>query len=53
LGLKLEPNVSPRLSPSVRKESWSERLTAVVELDTPDQVDAEIARLFALAAERG
>lgn len=53
LGLKLEPDVSPRLSPSVRRESWSERLTAVVELDGPEQVEAEIARLFALAAERG
>lgn len=53
LGLKLEPDASPRLSPSVRRESWSERLTAVVELDGPEQVEAEIARLFALAAERG
>lgn len=53
LGLKIEPDASPRLSPSVRKESWSERLTAVVELDGPDQIDTEIARLFALAAERG
>ena len=53
LGLKLEPEASPRLSLAVRKESWSERLTAIVELETPDQVDAEIARLFALAAERG
>ncbi|MBN8529671.1 MAG: DUF4287 domain-containing protein [Caulobacterales bacterium] len=53
LGLKLEADASPRLSPSVRRESWSERLAAIVELDGPDQVDAEIARLFALAAERG
>ena len=53
LGLKLEADASPRLSPSVRKESWSERLAAIIELDGPDQVDAEIARLFALAAEHG
>jgi hypothetical protein len=53
LGLKLEPGTSPRLSPSVRRESWSERLTAVVELDGPEQVDGEIARLLALAAENG
>ena len=53
LGLKLDPAASPRLSPAVRKESWSERLSAVVELDGPEQVDAEIARLFALAAENG
>lgn len=53
LGLKLEPEAAARLSPSVRKESWSERLSAVVELDDPSAVDGEIARLFALAAERG
>jgi hypothetical protein len=53
LGLKLEPAVSDRLSPSVRKESWSERLSAVVELDAPEQVDREIARLLRAAWERG
>lgn len=53
LGLKLEPDASPRLSPAIRRESWSERLTAIVELDEPNQVDGEIARLFGLAAERG
>ena len=53
LGLKLDPAISPRLTPSVRKESWSERLTAIIELDAPDQVEVEIERLFSLAAERG
>ncbi|WP_395650217.1 DUF4287 domain-containing protein [Brevundimonas sp.] len=53
LGLKLDPATSPRLSPSVRKESWSERLTSIVELDDADQVDVEVNRLFSLAAERG
>ena len=53
LGLKLDPGASPRLTPAVRKESWSERLTAVVELDDPTQVDNEIGRLFAQAAENG
>lgn len=53
LGLKLDPATSPRLSPSARRESWSERLTAVVELDGPEQVDGEIAQLLALAAENG
>ena len=53
LGLKLDPTVSPRLSASVRRESWSERLTAVVELTDPAQVDGEIARLFAAAAGNG
>lgn len=53
LGLKLEPEASARLSPAARKESWSERLSATVELDDPAAVDGEIARLFAAAAERG
>jgi hypothetical protein len=53
LGLKLDPAVSPRLSPSVRKESWSERLSAVVELATPDQVDVELTGLFGQAADNG
>ncbi len=53
LGLKLDPTTSPRLTPAVRKESWSERLIAVIELDGPGAVDGEIARLFAAAAENG
>ena len=53
LGLKLDPTASPRLTEAVRKESWSERLIAVVELDGPGAVDAEIARLFAAAAGNG
>jgi hypothetical protein len=53
LGLKLEPEASARLSAAVRKESWSERLTAVVELDDAAAVDGEIARMFRAAAERG
>lgn len=53
LGLKLEPGTSARLSPAVRKESWSERLSAVVELDDAAAVDGEIARLFAAAAAQG
>lgn len=53
LGLKLDPATSPRLAEAVRRESWSERLTAVIELDGPGAVDSEIARLFAAAAENG
>ncbi len=53
LGLKLDAAASPRLTEGVRKESWSERLTATVELDGPGAVDGEIARLFAAAAENG
>lgn len=53
LGLKLDPAVSPRLSPAVRKESWSERLVAVIELADAGAVDDEIGRLFVQAAENG
>ena len=53
LGLKLDPSTSERLSAPTRTESWSERLTSVVELDGPGAVNAEIAKLFAMAAENG
>jgi hypothetical protein len=53
LGLKLEPEASVRLGAAVRKQSWSERQTALVELDDAAAVDGEIARAFAAAAERG
>lgn len=53
LGLKLDPAVSPRLAPAVKKESWSERLSAVIELTSVDQVDADLADLFAQAAAKG
>lgn len=53
LGLKLEPEASVRLAAPARRESWSERLTAVVELDRPDAVDAEVADLLRRAWERG
>jgi hypothetical protein len=53
LGLKLAPDASPRLSAPKRKESWSERLTATVELNGPADIDAEVARLFEAAAANG
>lgn len=53
LGLKLDPDGSERLAAPSRSESWSERLTAVVELDGPGAVNAELAALFARAAENG
>lgn len=53
VGLKLEPEASPRLAPPARREAWSERLTATVEMASPAEVDAELDRLFRLAAERG
>lgn len=53
LGLKLDPSSSPHLAEAARRESWSERLSAVVELDGPGAVNDEIGRLFAQAAENG
>ncbi len=53
LGLKLDPASSDRLVAWTKKESWSERLVAAIDLGAPDDVDAEVARLFALAAENG
>lgn len=53
LGLKLDPDTFERLSAPTRSESWSERLTAVAELDGPGAVNAELARLFGLAAKNG
>ena len=53
LGLKLDAAALPQLTPAPRKESWSERLIAVIELEGPEQADEEVARLFALAAGNG
>jgi hypothetical protein len=53
LGLKLDPAASPRLQAPARKESWSERLAATLELDAPAQVDDELARLLRAAWENG
>ena len=53
LGLKLDPTTSKRLTPSVRKESWSERLSSVVELESAKDVDAELKALFAKAYANG
>ena len=53
LGLKLAPGAAPRLALPMRKESWSERLTATVELDGAGGVDSAIARLFEQASHNG
>lgn len=53
LGLKLDWASSERLSAPARTESWSERLTAVIELDGPGAVTNDIGRLFAQAADNG
>lgn len=53
LAMKLDPEESERLSAPSRNESWSERLTAVVELDGPGAVNTELADLFVRAAGNG
>ena len=53
LALKLDPSASARLTAPKRKESWSERLTAAVELSDASAVDAEIADLLAAAHANG
>lgn len=53
LGLKLEPDASPRLTAPTRTESWSERLTAWLELGSASEVDDEVRRLLRAAWERG
>lgn len=53
LGLKLDPALSARLAPSVRKESWSERLSAIIELNGASDVDADLAALMRAASDNG
>lgn len=52
LGLALEPDADPRLSPRGKSESWGDRLKAQLLLTSPDQVDASIATLLKQAWER-
>jgi hypothetical protein len=53
LALRLAPDASPRLRAPTRRESWSERLTATVDLGSAAEVGPEIERLFAAAAANG
>lgn len=53
LGLKLDPAVSAKLEPVTRKESWSERLVSLIQIVNASDVDDEVMRLFAMAAENG
>ena len=53
LGLKLDPAMSERLIGWTKKESWSERLVAVIDLGAPNEVDDEVVSLFARAADNG
>jgi hypothetical protein len=50
LGLALPPDASPRLAPP-KRESWSERLKAVVALGSVEAVDGEIEALLRAAWE--
>jgi hypothetical protein len=50
LGLALPPDASPRLEPP-KRESWSERLKAVVALAAVEAVDGEIEALLRAAWE--
>lgn len=51
LGLALTPDASPRLS-EPKNEGWSERLKAVLVLETPADVDADLKALLKQAWER-
>ena len=53
LGLKLDPAVSPRLTPPTRTESWSERLIATIPLPDAGAVDDEVADLVRQASLNG
>lgn len=49
LGLALAPDVSPLLSPAKAKESWSDRLKAVLELAGAKSVSAQVVALLKAA----
>ena len=51
LGLALDPAHDPRLRPP-RREGWSERLTAVLDLAAREEVDQGVAHLLRSAWER-
>jgi len=51
LGLALDPSTDPRLE-APKRESWSERLKAVLPLGGPAEVDASVASLLKQAWER-
>jgi hypothetical protein len=52
LGLPLPVNTSKRLSP-MKSRPWAEKHTAILELSSPKEVDAEVKRLLKLAWEKG
>ena len=52
LGLPLPVSTSKRLSP-MKKRPWAEKHTAILVLNAPKDVDAEVKRLLKLAWEKG
>jgi hypothetical protein len=52
LGLPLPVSASKRLSP-MKKRPWAEKHTAILVLNSPKDVDAEVKRLLKLAWEKG
>jgi len=52
LGLPLPVATSKRLSP-MKKRPWAEKHTAILVLNSPKEVDAEVKRLMKLAWEKG
>lgn len=52
LGLQVPVSASKRLSP-MKSRPWAEKHTAILVLNAPKDVDAEVKRLLKLAWERG
>jgi hypothetical protein len=52
LGLPLPLNTSKRLSP-MKSRPWAEKHTAILELTSPKEVDAEVRRLLKLSYDKG
>ena len=52
LGLPLPVGASKRLSP-MKSRPWAEKHTAILVLNSPKEVDAEVKRLLKLAWEKG
>ncbi len=51
VGFAVDPAESSRLSPSTRRECWSERNVSVLELAKLTEIDAEFKRVLKLAWE--
>jgi hypothetical protein len=50
--LPLPVSTSKRLSP-MKSRPWAEKHTAILELASPKEIDAEVKRLLKLAWEKG